>query len=75
MAFTTLIDTRTLADRLADPAFAVVDCRFSLDDESWGERNYLEGHIPAPRTRTSIAICPERQRAATAGILFRLPTS
>ena len=46
MAFTTLIDTRTLADHLADPAFAVVDCRFSLDDESWGERNYLEGHIP-----------------------------
>jgi thiosulfate/3-mercaptopyruvate sulfurtransferase len=46
MAFTTLIDTRTLADRLADPAFAVVDCRFSLDDERWGERNYVEAHIP-----------------------------
>jgi len=46
MAFTTLIDTRTLADRLADHALAVIDCRFSLTDESWGERNYLEGHIP-----------------------------
>ena len=46
MAFTTLIDARTLADRLADPVFAVVDCRFSLDDESWGEWNYRAGHIP-----------------------------
>jgi thiosulfate/3-mercaptopyruvate sulfurtransferase len=46
MAFTTLIDTKTLADHLADPAFAVIDCRFRLDDESWGERNYLEEHIP-----------------------------
>lgn len=45
MAFTTLIDTKTLADHLADPAFAVVDCRFDLDAESWGERNYLAGHI------------------------------
>ena len=35
MAFTTLIDTRTLADRLADHALAVIDCRFSLTDESW----------------------------------------
>jgi thiosulfate/3-mercaptopyruvate sulfurtransferase len=45
MAFTTLIDTKTLAGHLADPAFAIVDCRFNLDDESWGERNYLAGHI------------------------------
>ena len=46
MAFTTLIDTSTLADHLVDPEVAVIDCRFSLDDESWGERNYLEGHVP-----------------------------
>jgi thiosulfate/3-mercaptopyruvate sulfurtransferase len=46
MALTTLIDTKTLADHLADPAFAVVDCRFNLADERWGERNYLEEHIP-----------------------------
>jgi len=45
MAFTTLIDTKALAGHLADPAFAIVDCRFNLDDESWGERNYLAGHI------------------------------
>jgi thiosulfate/3-mercaptopyruvate sulfurtransferase len=46
MAFTTLIDTKTLAGHLADPAFAIVDCRFNLDDEGWGERIYLAGHIP-----------------------------
>jgi thiosulfate/3-mercaptopyruvate sulfurtransferase len=46
MALTTLIDTKTLADHLADPAFAVIDCRFNLADERWGERNYLEEHIP-----------------------------
>lgn len=46
MAFTTLIGTDRLADHVADPAWAIVDCRFNLDDESWGERNYLARHIP-----------------------------
>lgn len=45
MAFTTLIDTATLADHLADPSFVIVDCRFRLDDESWGEGEYLANHI------------------------------
>ena len=45
MAFTTLIDTKTLAGHLANPAFAIFDCRFNLDDDGWGERNYLAGHI------------------------------
>ena len=45
MTFTTLIDTNALAAHLADPAFAIVDCRFNLNDESWGERNYLAGHL------------------------------
>jgi thiosulfate/3-mercaptopyruvate sulfurtransferase len=44
--FTTLIDTDTLAERLTDPAFAIVDCRFDLADTSRGRREYLEGHIP-----------------------------
>ena len=46
MTFTTLIDAQTLAGRLADPAFALVDCRFALDDEAWGEQAYRTGHIP-----------------------------
>jgi thiosulfate/3-mercaptopyruvate sulfurtransferase len=46
MPFTTLIDTPSLADRLGDPAVAIVDCRFALDDETWGEREYLARHIP-----------------------------
>jgi thiosulfate/3-mercaptopyruvate sulfurtransferase len=46
MVFTTLVDTKTLAGHLADPAFAIVDCRFKLDDASWGELGYREGHIP-----------------------------
>jgi len=48
MTFTTLISTAELAERLLDPAFAVavVDCRFMLDDVTWGRREYLKAHIP-----------------------------
>jgi thiosulfate/3-mercaptopyruvate sulfurtransferase len=46
MSFRTLIDAETLARRLGDPSYAVVDCRSRLDDPSWGEREYLAGHIP-----------------------------
>jgi thiosulfate/3-mercaptopyruvate sulfurtransferase len=46
MAFKTLISTDALAARLADPDFVVVDCRFKLDDVSWGEREWKAGHIP-----------------------------
>jgi thiosulfate/3-mercaptopyruvate sulfurtransferase len=46
MAFTTLIDTCTLAGRIQDPRCAIVDCRFALDDPSWGERAYAIEHIP-----------------------------
>jgi thiosulfate/3-mercaptopyruvate sulfurtransferase len=45
MAFTTLVDTATLATHLADPGFAIVDCRFALNDEGWGEREYAARHI------------------------------
>lgn len=44
--FTTLIDAQTLADRLADPDWVVVDCRFDLRDTAAGERAYQEAHIP-----------------------------
>jgi thiosulfate/3-mercaptopyruvate sulfurtransferase len=46
MAFTTLISTGTLALHLDDPAYAVIDCRFRLDDVEWGEREYVKAHIP-----------------------------
>jgi thiosulfate/3-mercaptopyruvate sulfurtransferase len=46
MAYTTLIDTATLASHLDDPRWAVVDCRFVLADPGRGSLDYLEGHIP-----------------------------
>ncbi len=46
MAFTTLIDTGTFAGHLSDPAWVIVDCRFALDDEAWGAREYVARHIP-----------------------------
>src|SRR5262245_60520957 len=46
MPFTTIVSTEALAARLGSPELAVVDCRFKLDDEAWGERAYAAGHIP-----------------------------
>ena len=46
MAFTTLIDTETLAPHLTDPGFAILDCRFKIEDVTWGEREYSTRHIP-----------------------------
>jgi thiosulfate/3-mercaptopyruvate sulfurtransferase len=45
-AYTTLIDTRAVGDRLHDPAFVLIDCRFNLGDPDWGEREYRAAHIP-----------------------------
>jgi thiosulfate/3-mercaptopyruvate sulfurtransferase len=46
MAFTTLISTAVLASHLDDPAYVIVDCRYKLDDSSWGEREFAAEHIP-----------------------------
>jgi thiosulfate/3-mercaptopyruvate sulfurtransferase len=46
MAFRTIISTDALAARLGDPSFAIVDCRFRLDDGSWGEREWAAQHVP-----------------------------
>ncbi len=46
MAFTTLISTGALALHLDEPEFAMVDCRFKLDDLAWGEGEYAKAHIP-----------------------------
>ncbi len=45
MAFSTLISTGALGLHLDDPGFVIVDCRYKLDDESWGEREYTTLHI------------------------------
>ena len=46
MTFTTLMSTDQLAHHGADPHVVTVDCRFRLDDPSWGHHAYLESHIP-----------------------------
>jgi thiosulfate/3-mercaptopyruvate sulfurtransferase len=46
MAFRTLISPAALALHAHDPAWAIVDCRFKLDDPSWGAREYTSLHIP-----------------------------
>jgi len=44
--FETIVDTDELASHLGDPDWAIVDCRFSLDDPSIGRRAYENAHIP-----------------------------
>ena len=46
MPFTTLIAASELNLHIHDTNWAVVDCRFSLDDTERGQRDYLEAHIP-----------------------------
>jgi len=46
LAFTTIIGTSELAEHIGDSQWAIVDCRFQLADEQWGERQYLTAHIP-----------------------------
>lgn len=44
--YTTVIAPAPLRARLDDPAWAVVDCRFSLADTGRGRRAYHDAHIP-----------------------------
>ena len=46
MACTTIISAAELNQHITDPDWAVVDCRFSLDDTERGRRDYLNAHIP-----------------------------
>ena len=46
MAFRLLLDASELKLHLEDKNWAVVDCRFSLDDTERGRRDYLKAHIP-----------------------------
>ena len=41
---TTLVSTSQLASHLAD--WAIVDCRFDLQNETWGRDQYVASHVP-----------------------------
>lgn len=43
--YTTLISAADLAEKLFEPGWVVVDCRFSLADTEQGRRDYRENHI------------------------------
>jgi thiosulfate/3-mercaptopyruvate sulfurtransferase len=49
MAYTTLIDTATLAAHLNDPQWVVLDCRHDLARPAWGRAEYAESHIHGAR--------------------------
>lgn len=46
MPYTTLISVSELVNHITKPDWAIVDCRFSLDDTDRGYRDYLHAHIP-----------------------------
>ncbi len=46
MPYTTLITASELFGHIAHPDWAIVDCRFSLDDAEHGRRAYLQSHVP-----------------------------
>lgn len=45
MSYKTLIATETLAAHL-DGSWVIVDCRYDLRDERWGQEQYRAAHIP-----------------------------
>src|SRR5688500_6068081 len=45
MTYATLVSTEVLATRL-DGSWAIVDCRFDLQNDGWGLAQYREAHIP-----------------------------
>ena len=46
MSFSTLITTDELANELGNEEWAIVDCRFSLDNTNRGRKDYDQSHIP-----------------------------
>ena len=47
--FKTLIEPSTLAAKLGDPDWIVIDCRFDLTNPEKGEELYREAHIPGAK--------------------------
>jgi thiosulfate/3-mercaptopyruvate sulfurtransferase len=46
MGYTLLVDAFELQAHLNDENWAIVDCRFSLDDTERGQNDYVKAHIP-----------------------------
>jgi thiosulfate/3-mercaptopyruvate sulfurtransferase len=46
MKYSTFIQPDELQTHLDDPMWAIVDCRFDLQDKIAGERAYYEAHVP-----------------------------
>ena len=46
MPLAQLLDATTLHARLDEPGLVILDCRFALDDPTYGARSYAEAHIP-----------------------------
>lgn len=46
MEFKTIISTQSLQENLDNPNWAILDCRFYLQEPERGHREYLESHIP-----------------------------
>ena len=46
MIFSTLISCEMLAGHLSDSDWRVIDCRHQLSDTGFGERAYVESHLP-----------------------------
>jgi thiosulfate/3-mercaptopyruvate sulfurtransferase len=42
----TIVSVAWLRENLGDPDLVILDARFSLDDEQWGEHAYREAHVP-----------------------------
>lgn len=49
MPLAQLITAEQLARRLDDSALRILDCRFALEDSTYGERSYRQGHVPGAR--------------------------
>ena len=41
-----IISTHDLAKLLSEKTLRIIDCRFNLGDSEWGQKTYLQGHIP-----------------------------
>jgi thiosulfate/3-mercaptopyruvate sulfurtransferase len=49
MTYTTLVDTETAFQHLADPGWIFIDCRFTLTNPEVGHVAWHRGHIPGAR--------------------------
>ena len=46
MPLAQLISATALHARLQEPNLVLLDCRFALEDPSYGARSHAEGHLP-----------------------------